>query len=98
MKFSIKIDESVVSVTLEGDCEPQILETIKAKIEEFSTDIMPDGKLRRHGLQKLTAEQVLEIRRLHEKHGWGRVRIANKFGLGKTTVERILKRETWRDI
>lgn len=48
-----------------------------------------------NGMAKLTVEQVAEIRKLLEKGMW-QYKIAEKFNVGKTTVGRISRRESWK--
>lgn len=50
-----------------------------------------------HGVAKLTARNVLEIRRLHEG-GVGPQKIARKFGIVAPHVWRIVTRKAWRHI
>jgi hypothetical protein len=51
-----------------------------------------------HGQARLTAEQVRQIRALHETHpnrqGW----IAEQFGVHRTTVNLIVTGKTWRAV
>lgn len=58
---------------------------------------MRDPALRRSN-QKLDEEKVREIRRLHSESGWGRHRLSKKFGVGKSTIERVIKRQAWKDV
>ena len=50
----------------------------------------------RHGSSKLTENQVREIRALPEDIGWEE--IAKKYGIGRTHVRRIRRRESWAHI
>jgi hypothetical protein len=52
----------------------------------------------RHGMSKLTAEQVREIRSIREATGMGAHRLAKKFGVAKFTVARIINGEGWKGI
>jgi ribosome-binding protein aMBF1 (putative translation factor) len=47
---------------------------------------------------KLTKEQVLKIRRLHEDDGWDREDLIEKFNVSRSTVNKVLSRRTWSDI
>jgi len=51
----------------------------------------------RHGSAKLTAADVLEIRRLARK-GVTKAVLARQFGVGQTTVGKIIRRELWRHV
>lgn len=52
------------------------------------------GRTRSH----LTVEDVQEIRRLHSDRGWKYAEIMVEFGIAKSTVAHIIRRETWCDI
>lgn len=51
----------------------------------------------RHHKAKMTAEQVIELRRLSSE-GWSLARLAERFGIRISTASYIVRRETWRDI
>jgi len=51
----------------------------------------------RHGSAKLTAADVLEIRRLAAA-GVTKAVLARQFGVGQTTVGKIIRRELWRHV
>lgn len=44
---------------------------------------------------RLTAEQVVEIRRLHRENGLGGRRLAARFGVARNAIYMILKRQSW---
>jgi IS30 family transposase len=50
-----------------------------------------------HGRAMLTEDDVRLIRTLHEEGLSYRV-IARKFDVGKTTIEHIVTRQTWRHV
>lgn len=52
----------------------------------------------RHRWSKLTADQVLEIRRLNAKEGLGCRRLARRFGVSKGTITLILNRTNWKHL
>lgn len=82
-----------VKVMAEGELEA--LAFFKLKTTKF----FDNGAVQiRHSNQKLTEEQVREIKKIRRETGWGRTRLARKFKVGKTTIERILNGETWKDI
>lgn len=47
---------------------------------------------------RLTEEQVREIRASYVPHKVGHRRLAKRFGVGKTTIEWVLKGGTWRHV
>jgi predicted XRE-type DNA-binding protein len=51
-----------------------------------------------NGKSKLTASDVLEIRRLRAEEGWFQQRIADHFGIGQPQVSAILRRQAWDHI
>ncbi len=50
------------------------------------------------GKAKLTAPQVLEMRRLHTEEGWGCTRLGRLFGVTEQSVMAIIRRQSWRHI
>lgn len=52
----------------------------------------------KQGRAKLTEEQVLEIRRKYEAGGATLHSLAAEFGVGKSAVSYIVRRETWKHI
>lgn len=95
MEFDVLISSgSILNVTVSGS--PDAVEQFKQDVVRFY--LKKNSPKRRHGNQKLTEDQVRDMRRLHDDLGWGRVRLARKFKVGKTTVERILKNESWKDV
>ena len=50
-----------------------------------------------HGMAKLSAIEVLEIRRLSSS-GWQRKQVASHFNVSRSTVNQIVRRKTWRSI
>jgi ribosome-binding protein aMBF1 (putative translation factor) len=98
IKFDIQIsgssDMNLVKIEATGDLES--LDIFKFKVQKLFKD---GGKERiRHRNQKLTEEQVSEIKKIRREKGWGRTRLSRKFNVGKTTIERILSGDTWKDI
>jgi hypothetical protein len=49
----------------------------------------------RHPHARLTDDQVREMRRLHAEQGFGAKRLAKRYGVGQTTIHRVLTGETW---
>lgn len=79
-----------ITITAEGS--PDALKYFKDKtISLFKTGVPK----KRHNNQKLTEEQVIEIKRIRREKGWGRTRLAKKFKVGKTTIERIINGKSW---
>lgn len=95
IKFKLPIkDSETITVIAEGQ-NIEVLEFFKRKSIVF----FENGAERiRHANQKLTEDQVREIKKIRREKGWGRTRLAKKFKVGKTTIERILNGETWKDI
>ena len=56
---------------------------------------LPRGE--RHGSSKLTAGDVLKIRRLH-KSGATQTAIAERFSVARTLIGRIVRNELWRHV
>ena len=48
-------------------------------------------------IEKLTPEQVVEIRRLRSE-GWVQQKIANHFGITQVQVSSIVRRESWAHV
>lgn len=57
---------------------------------------MSDRKGENNPNSKLTEEQVQKIRELHEKYNYGCYKLGKMFGVGKSTIHRILTGETWK--
>lgn len=53
----------------------------------------PKGEL--HGESKLTAEQVLEMRRMYATGEYSQTTLATKFGIVQPHVSRIIRGESW---
>ena len=51
-----------------------------------------------HWQNKLSPEQVVEIRRLYESHEKNQTQIAKMFNTNQPTISRIIKRKVWRHI
>lgn len=58
--------------------------------------ILPIGE--RAGGAKLTADEVVEIRRLRHEHGITHRKLAKQFGIGRSQVQRICARKKWKHI
>lgn len=58
--------------------------------------IHPRGE--EHGRRKLTSEQVLEIRRLHDAENLGCVRLSRMFNVSANNIKLILRRKYWNHI
>lgn len=52
-----------------------------------------DSRGERNGVSKLTEKSVRQIRELSETTNYSR--LAKKFGVGRSTIKRIVKREAW---
>lgn len=46
--------------------------------------------------QKLTADDVREIREMYACGGWTQAELGARFGIGQSQVHRIVNRQTWR--
>jgi hypothetical protein len=92
IEFDIVVSGSVLHVSVSGDAKDQF------KKDVTRLYLRKHDKKSRPGPQKLTEAQVKEIRRLHSEYGWGRLRLSRKFDVGKTTIEKIIKRITWKDV
>ncbi len=69
---------------------------------ENSRDCTAKGRqIRCHGeavnTAKLSEEKVREIRALHAE-GWTQRRLVEKFGIGQTTISRIILRQYWKHV
>ncbi len=49
-------------------------------------------------LAKLTADQVRQIRAIYVPYVMGYQRVANRFGVAKSTIMIIIQGKTWRDV
>ena len=49
-----------------------------------------------HWNARLTADDAREMRRLRDEEAWTRAQLADKFGVGKQQVTRILSRRHWK--
>lgn len=56
----------------------------------------PQGE--RHGMARLTTEQVLEIRRLHASGAYLQKELAERFNTGQNNISRIVRRLRWKHI
>lgn len=52
----------------------------------------------RHHDAKLTADDVREIRRMHAAGEGGYMRLAKRFGVRRTSILKIVRRQTWKDV
>lgn len=96
VEFDIKLpgkEQGTVSVKATGSEED--LKYFEDKVALFFKN---GASFVRHTNQKLNEELVRDIKRIHKEKGWGRVRLARKFHVGKTTIEKILNGETWKDV
>lgn len=50
-----------------------------------------------HERAKLTREEVREAFRLHHTEGYGAAWLGNRYGVHRTTMRQIFKRESWRE-
>lgn len=57
----------------------------------------PDNRGERHGMAKLNVEAVLEIRRL-ASDGFTESEIAQRYGVTRSTIGRIARREHWAHV
>lgn len=51
-----------------------------------------------HGMSKLTADDVREIRKLYKTGDYTQRQLAEKFGVTQCPINRVLRRTGWRDI
>lgn len=58
----------------------------------------PHARGRRRNTGKLTPEQVLEIRRLHDVLGVSRAELMHQFGISRSQVGKVVTRFQWKDI
>ena len=72
---------------------PESLQTMRRK----SATIKKDQSCENNPSASLSNQEVFKIRSLYGK-GWEIRNIANKFGIGRTTVKRIAEFETWRNL
>ena len=47
---------------------------------------------------KLSTEQVLEMRRLHDEEGWGYERLRKHFNVSFGVAQRIINRQSWASV
>ena len=59
-------------------------------------EVMPRGE--QHGMHKLTAPDVLEIRRRYPLGRVTRPRLATEYGVGETAIANVLNGKTWRHL
>lgn len=52
----------------------------------------------RQGLSKLKAEVVIEIRAAYKRGGQTYQSLADKFGVCRSNIEQVIKRQTWRHV
>lgn len=72
-----------------------------ATSRENTLDAMRDGLCpigEKHGMAKITEEQVKEIRLLHKPKEISMGFLAKKYGITKTQISRIINRKTWKHI
>lgn len=50
-----------------------------------------------HPGHKLTAEQVIEMRRLHAE-GWTQARLADRYGVSNVSIHHIVNRHRWKHV
>lgn len=51
-----------------------------------------------YGNARLTKDQVIEIRKLYDSGGYSQVELGRKFGVYKTTVNKIVRKLTWKEL
>ncbi len=51
-----------------------------------------------HGMSKLTEIEVLEIRRIYALGNWSYADLATEYNVGWTTIQKIVKRTTWKHV
>lgn len=61
--------------------------------EDNATDMAEKGRV---NTQKLTAENVREIRAIYARGGITQKELAKQFGMGQSQIARIVLRQTWR--
>lgn len=57
-----------------------------------------DAKGERHGMHKLTEEQVLEIRKIYSSQKISLSALGRAFGISHTHVSFIIKRQSWKHV
>lgn len=78
-------------------------EETKEKLRKIRYDGIKRGKIYKlpgelNGRSKLTADQVIEMRKLRKEKGTTYGKLALKFGISKTIAIKIIKRERWKHI
>lgn len=58
--------------------------------------VLPDNRGARHGMVKLTEEQIEEIRRRYAEGGITQRELAVEFGIGQQQISRIVRKTSWR--
>lgn len=94
IEFELPVSGTNVKVVAKGDSQ-EILRFFEEKSKAFFES---GAIMKRHFNQKLDEEKVREIKKIRREKGWGRTRLARKFKVGKTTIEKILNGETWKDV
>lgn len=72
-------------------------ENIRHSIENNSEVVRLSRTGSKNGRSKLTEKDIIEIRNLYD-NGMTRMEIAKKFNRGWTTIDHIIKRETWKHV
>lgn len=92
--IELPIKEEKITISAQGS--PEALAFFKERAIYFFKEM--GGEKIRHINQKLTEDQVREIKRIRKEKGWGRTRLSRKFKVGKSTIERILDGRSWKDV
>lgn len=95
--FAIHFQGEVANIKIETS-DPDSAQALQNIIRASINDYMPNGEPKRHKNQKLTLEQVKKIKEYRRLYKWGRTKLAKKFNVGKTTIERIINEKSWSDV
>ena len=71
-----------------------------ARGERNGTHTHPEKVVRgeQSGMAKLTDAIVREIRQMHTSKQWTRKQIGARFGVGKSTIDKVLARQVWKHV
>ena len=64
----------------------------------FAKNRRQNPKGEQNGNNKLTADQVIEIRRIYKKRITPLTKLAEQFGVDRTTIHQIVTNKTWKEL